>query len=391
MHEIVAIIKAYQEAVAAGKKTALATVVHVEGSSYRRPGARMLITEDAELTGSISGGCLEGDAFRKALHVILSGKPMLVTYDTADDDDAKFGMGLGCQGVIQVLIEPLQDERGKAIVDLLVKATAKRQHAVLLTLFSIKDKRAPQYGSCFLYTEEGAETGEIPVLDQTIIRNEIELVTKQQQSSFSKHEIGTEEIIVFAEYIQPPVSLVIIGAGNDVIPLVKMAEILGWQSTVIDGRPMYASKERFPMPSCMVVHAKADHILEHVTIDRQTVFVLMSHNYNYDLSILKALLDKDLLYIGVLGPHKKMKMMMDELAGEGITLSEKQLEGIHGPVGLNIGAETAEEIAVSIIAEIQATVAAADAAPLRNKQDAIHQRAGLTIKPVTDSSSALVS
>lgn len=385
MHEIVAIIQAYQEATAAGKKTALATVVHVEGSSYRRPGARMLITEEAELTGSISGGCLEGDAFRKALHVILSGKPMLVTYDTADEDDAKFGMGLGCQGVIQVLIEPLQGARGEAVIDLLVKATASRQKSVLLTLFSIRDKRAPQYGSCFLMTEQGDEWGEIPVLDTTTVRAELKLVMDEHKSSFSRYESGEEVIIAFAEFIQPPVSLVVIGAGNDVIPLVKMAEILGWQSTVIDGRPMYASKERFPMPSCQVLHAKADHILTHVTIDSRTVFVLMSHNYNYDLSILKALLDKEVLYIGVLGPHKKMRMMMEELANEGIRLSQAQLEAVHGPVGLNIGAETAEEIAVSVIAEIQAKITLSNAGPLREKEDAIHQRADLIIKATSSS------
>lgn len=385
MHEIVAIIKAYQQATAASKKTALATVVHVEGSSYRRPGARMLITEEAELTGSISGGCLEGDAFRKALHVILSGKPMLVTYDTADDDDAKFGMGLGCQGVIQVLIEPLQGERGEAIVDLLKKATASRQKSVLLTLFSIQDKRAPQYGSCFLLTEQQEAFGEIPLLDRTAVINELKQAMELNKSSFCKYENEAAEIIAFTEFIQPPVSLVIIGAGNDVIPLVKMAEILGWQSTVIDGRPMYASKERFPMPSCMVVHAKADHLLEHISIDDRTVFVLMSHNYNYDLTILKSLLNKEVSYIGVLGPHKKMKMMMDELAGEGIVLSKPQRDAIHGPVGLNIGAETAEEIAVSIIAEIQSKLTSSNAEQLRTKQDAIHHRADLVIKAASPS------
>lgn len=380
MHEILAIIRAYHEASAAGKKTALATVVHVEGSSYRRPGARMLITEDAQLTGSISGGCLEGDAFRKALHVILSGKTMLVTYDTADDDDAKFGMGLGCQGVIQVLIEPLQGEEGKAIIDLLSKATASRQPSTLLTLFSIQDKKAVQYGSCFLLTEEGREYGAIPFLDDAMVRKELSLVMAQQKSTFCKLAQEATEWIAFTEYIQPPVSLVIIGAGNDVIPLAQMAEIVGWQTTVIDGRPMYASKERFPMPSCQVLHAKATQILDHVTIDSRTVFVLMSHNYNYDLGILRALLNKNIHYIGILGPHKKMKMMMDELAEEGIILSEQQKEAIHGPVGLDIGAETAEEIAISIIAEIQSKLSAATATSLRTKEDAIHSRIDLMIK-----------
>src|SRR6186713_3688909 len=104
MKEIKDIIAAYRMAQEQGKQAALATVVHVEGSSYRRPGARMLITDDGQLTGAISGGCLEGDALRKALLVMAQQKPMLVTYDTMDDDDAKFGVGLGCNGIIQVLL-----------------------------------------------------------------------------------------------------------------------------------------------------------------------------------------------------------------------------------------------------------------------------------------------
>ena len=382
MHEIISIIKSYQQAVAEGKKTALATVVHVEGSSYRRPGARMLITEDAEITGSISGGCLEGDAFRKALHVILSDKAMLVTYDTADEDDAKFGMGLGCQGVIQVLIEPLQGERGVTIMELLQKATASRQYASLVTFFSMSDKKAPQYGSVYLYAENNQSFGELPIVSKDMIDAEARQVIEQRRSSFKKYLIGQHEIIVFTELIQPPVSLVVVGAGNDVIPVVKMAEMLGWQSTVLDGRPMYASRERFPMPSCQVFHSKADQILERVQIDARTVFVLMSHNYNYDLAVLKVLLNYPITYIGVLGPHKKMKMMMDELAENGIELTAAQKEAIHGPVGLHIGAETAEEIAVSIIAEIQAKLTSTDTRPLKEKQDAIHRRTDLVIESI---------
>lgn len=380
MHEIISIIKAYQQAVEAGKKTALATVVHVEGSSYRRPGARMLISEDAEITGSISGGCLEGDAFRKALHVILSDKAMLVTYDTADEDDAKFGMGLGCQGVIQVLIEPLQGEKGAAIIQLLQKATASRQYASLVTFFSMSDKKAPQYGSVYLRSEKNESFGALPLVSKDTIDAEAKLVIEQRKSSFKKYVIDQQEIIVFTELIQPPVSLVVVGAGNDVIPVVKMAEMLGWQSTVLDGRPMYASRERFPMPTCQVFHSKAEQILDRVQIDARTVFVLMSHNYNYDLAVLKVLLQHPLTYIGVLGPHKKMNMMMADLAESGIHLTDIQKEAIHGPVGLHIGAETAEEIAVSIIAEIQAKLTATDTRPLKEKQDAIHRRSDLIIE-----------
>src|ERR1700710_1994196 len=147
MKEIMDIVAAYQNAVKHHKKTALATVVLVEGSAYRRAGARMLITEDGQLTGAISGGCLEGDALRKARMVIMQQEPMLVTYDTMDDDDAKFGVGLGCNGIIHILIEPIDDSQTNPIT-LLKAVIASRGYSVLVTLFSIENRKAPQPGSC---------------------------------------------------------------------------------------------------------------------------------------------------------------------------------------------------------------------------------------------------
>jgi xanthine dehydrogenase accessory factor len=160
MKEAEDIIKAYNEAVLAGKKTALATVVHVDGSSYRRPGARMLITEDGILTGAISGGCLEGDALRKALLVIMQQQSMLVTYDTSDEDDAIIGLGLGCNGIIQVLIEPLQAGNADNPISLLKIITGQRKKAALVTLFCLADKKNPQPGTCLLLMEDGNLLGD---------------------------------------------------------------------------------------------------------------------------------------------------------------------------------------------------------------------------------------
>src|ERR1700712_4716920 len=152
MKEIIDIVAAYDKAVKAQKKTALATVVLVEGSAYRRAGARMLITEDGQLTGAISGGCLEGDALRKARMVILQQEPLLVTYDTMDDDDAKLGVGLGCNGIIHILIEPINDGQTNPVT-LLKAVIASRSYAVLVTVFSLADRKARQPGSCLCLTE----------------------------------------------------------------------------------------------------------------------------------------------------------------------------------------------------------------------------------------------
>jgi xanthine dehydrogenase accessory factor len=383
MTEIQSILQAFDKATEAGKKVALATVVHVDGSSYRRPGARMLITEDGEFTGSISGGCLEGDALRKALLAIHSSKTMLVTYDTSDEDDAKFGMGLGCNGIIQVLIEPLPGANEFRVIDLLRKAYESRQKAGLVTLYSLKDKRGPQPGSCFLLNDNGEYSGEIPFSLKELVMKEAMDVVKKQKSSFKKYQINNQEIIAFTEIILPAVSLVIIGGGNDVIPLVKMADILGWQTVVADGRPMYADKERFPVPSCQVFYSKAEDVLQNIAVDDRTVFVLMSHNYNYDLSVLRALLKRQVAYIGILGPKKKLTMMIEELENDGIVLTPRQREVIHGPVGLNIGAETAEEIAISIVGEIKSVLSSSIPESLRNREDTIHLRSDLTIENVS--------
>ena len=372
MKEIREIIKAYDAAMQAGKKSALATVVHLNGSSYRRPGARMLVTDEGELTGTISGGCLEGDALRKAMMVLSQQKSKLVTYDTNDEDDATIGIQLGCEGVIQVLFEPINASNPDNPIQLLRKAVAIRQKAVLVTLFSLEDKRNEQPGTCLLMEENGNISGAIPYPElQKSIMEDINTVMHLQASSFKNYTGENFSFTTFIEFLQPPVSLVIIGAGNDALPMMQIADTIGWDVRVIDGRSTHAKPERFAS-ACQVLVSKPEKVLEHITIDQQTAFVLMTHNYNYDLAMLKALVFQNVTYIGLLGPKKKLDKMIDEMRDEGFHIDEDQLKKIYGPVGLEIGAETAEEIALSIIAEIKAVLAGKPGRSLREKQDVIH-------------------
>ena len=372
MKEIREIIKAYDAAMQAGKKSALATVVHLNGSSYRRPGARMLVTDEGELTGTISGGCLEGDALRKAMMVLSQQKSKLVTYDTNDEDDATIGIQLGCEGVIQVLFEPINASNPDNPIQLLRKAVAIRQKAVLVTLFSLEDKRNEQPGTCLLMEENGNISGAIPYPElQKSIMEDVNAVMHLQASSFKNYTGENFSFTAFIEFLQPPVSLVIIGAGNDALPMMQIADTIGWDVRVIDGRSTHAKPERFAS-ACQVLVSKPEKVLEHITIDQQTAFVLMTHNYNYDLAMLKALVFQNVTYIGLLGPKKKLDKMIDEMRDEGFHIDEDQLKKIYGPVGLEIGAETAEEIALSIIAEIKAVLAGKPGRSLREKQDVIH-------------------
>jgi xanthine dehydrogenase accessory factor len=380
MKEIREIIKAYDAAVQAGKKSALASIVHLNGSSYRRPGARMIVTDDGQLTGAISGGCLEGDALRKALMVLQQQQSKLVTYDTSYEDDAAVGIQLGCAGIIRVLFEPINPGNQHNPIQLLRKTIAFRQNSVLVTLFSPGDKKNEQPGTCLLVEENGNISGTMPYPElYHILMKDVHQSMEHQLSSFKNYVGKKFSLTAFIEFLQPSVSLVIVGAGNDAIPLMEIANTIGWDVRVADGRSTHAKPQRF-LSACQVVLSKPEKVLEQIPVDDQTVFVLMTHNYNYDLSMLRTLLARKVKYIGMLGPKKKLDRMLDELCNDGMELTKEQLNSIYGPVGLEIGAETAEEIALSIIAEIRAVLSGKSGRSLRQKQDMIHSGRNTTIE-----------
>jgi xanthine dehydrogenase accessory factor len=371
MKEVLDIVAAYNEAAKQGKKTALATVVLVEGSAYRRAGARMLITEDGQLTGAISGGCLEGDALRKARMVILQQEPMLVTYDTMDDDDAKLGVGLGCNGIIHILIEPIYNHPENP-VNYLKEIFANRGNAVLVTLFSIENKKGYQPGTCLYatdsYTILNAGLNGSPFKNTLV--EDVKRVMQNHQSETLNYDDGTP-FTGFVEYVKPLISMVIVGAGNDAIPLTKIAAVLGWNITVIDGRNNYAVADRFPLANRIIV-SKPENILPQLDLNEWTAFVLMTHNYTYELTLLKQLLPLNLSYVGVLGPKKKLERMVAEIEDGGLMITEDQLRSVYGPVGLDIGSESAEEIALSIVAEIKAVLSSRKGHSLKYKPTPIH-------------------
>jgi xanthine dehydrogenase accessory factor len=372
MKELQDIVSAFDKAIEQGKQTALATVVHVEGSSYRRAGARMLITEDGQLTGAISGGCLEGDALRKARLVMTQNKPMLVTYDTTDDDDAKFGVGLGCNGIIHILIEPIFADKQNNPIILFKQFLSKRQPVVLITIFSMDDKQAAQPGTCLILTDQEELQGFFPDEDIKDALLEDARDVLKNGNSVTKTYLYGDKFTCFIELLQPTVSLVVFGAGNDAIPMVQLADVLGWHVTLIDGRANYAVPGRFPLAKRIII-AKPEQALTQINIDSRTIFVLMTHNYNYDMAMLKQLLPLALTYVACLGPKKRLNRMLDELREEGLNITEQQLQSIYGPAGLDIGSETSEEIALSIISEMQAVLKKRNGTPLREKA-VIHNR-----------------
>jgi xanthine dehydrogenase accessory factor len=380
MKELQDIIKRHDTANENNLKSALVTVVHLDGSSYRRPGARMLVNEDGIITGAISGGCLEGDAQKKALFTISEQKNVLFTYDTSKEDDSEMGIHLGCEGLIQVLFEKIDTEKVDNPIELLRKALSVRQKAVVVTLFDLDNKEKEQLGTCLMLQEDGSISGNIPLSQfENSILNDLTEVMNNEESVFKKYKSGQESVTAFFEFIHPPVSLVVLGAGNDAIPLMKFADVLGWDFRIIDRRDTHANKERFPLASQTLV-ANPDVALNYISYDKRTFFVLVTHSYKCDYYFLKSLCDADVPYVGILGPKKKLNRMLGELKEGGEHLNEIKISTIFSPTGLDIGAETPEEIALSIIAEIQAVLKDKKGGMLTLKDEVIHSRDSLAIQ-----------
>lgn len=370
MKELQDIVNAFHTAHSRGEKTAVATVVLVEGSSYRRAGARMLITENGQLTGVISGGCLEGDALRKARLAIHQQKPMLVTYDTSDEDDAQIGVQLGCNGIIHILIEPILPNEANNPINLFTHFLSKREMGVMITIFNVAYKLKPQFGTCLFMGQSGETMGSLPDgIGSTIIDDA--LCVLENGDAAVKTYSYQNEYTCFIELLQPVISLVVVGAGNDAIPLTQMAKILGWQVILVDGRPNYNTQERFPQVDQHII-AKPAEVLNQLITDSRTVFMLMTHNYNYDQELLSYLLQLQLPYIGMLGPKKRLGRILSAI--EEKHAIRRNAEHVYGPAGLDIGSESPEQIALSILSEIQAVLSNRNAAPLKKKA-VVHDRA----------------
>ncbi|MFZ9981675.1 MAG: XdhC family protein [Cyclobacteriaceae bacterium] len=370
MQEIKAILEMYHASESRGMKKALATVVHVRGSSYRRPGARMLVLEDGSITGAISGGCLENDALRKARLAMATDAPRLVVYDTSNEEDASIGVQLGCNGVITVLFESLSDEKDPKIT-LLENILKTREPSAVVTMF-YGEKQDQHPGTCVVINSNEYFSVVFPDLNFEKLRELAARSLREQCSlNFKLPDRNGKELNTLVEFIPPPVSLVIAGAGNDAVPLIRIADTLGWDSQIVDGRHTHLSSGRFP-PACQIRLAKPEQVLETIQPDSWTAFVLVTHNYQYDKDLLKYLLPLNVPYIGILGPKKKMERMLWELREEGTEITEEMLMKVFGPTGLEIGAEHPSEIALSVMAEIQAVINRKAGGFLRNKTDVIH-------------------
>ena len=367
MKEIKTIVEAYTTIDFNKNRAALATVVRVEGSSYRRTGARMLVKDDGTYLGGISGGCLEGDALRRCRMAIDSNAPSIITYDTTQDDGYQIGAGLGCNGVIDVLFTPLNEADGKNPVKQLSTFTEIRESKVLVTVTSQNNSSVKQ-GDTFLFVDDFHFKNEFPDRNFTgEILQVIHDVMESQVSLSSVHANVEKELKLFVEVIQPVIHLVVYGGNYDIYPLMRIAKELGWKISLVTNtskadKLMYA------------IATEVYHINGVTTpdFDDRTAAILMTHDYKKDKLQFEELLKTRAGYIGILGPRKRADKIFNEIADSGIEISEKDHKRIFAPCGLDIGANTPEEIALSIVAEIKAHFTGRSGTALKLRESSIH-------------------
>jgi xanthine dehydrogenase accessory factor len=311
----------------------LATLVRAEGSSYRRPGAHLLITSDGEYAGAISGGCLEAEIVRKASWMVRDGA-IVERYSTLFDDTAEIPFGLGCGGVVDLLIEPATTPECAAFISAM--------EASLSGATSIVATWLPQ-NSHPLRRAIWSAAGEI------IFRsNELE---EHDPATLAASDFSTESGI-YIEHLRCPLRLFVLGAGNDAKAVVKMASLLGWRVTVADGRAQLARSERFPEAEDVI----ATNSVTDLGLTCEDAAIVMTHSYEQDRALLTGLLRGDAIpgYIGLLGASHRSSLLVSEAATTlGCSVAEC-CERVWAPVGLDLGGDGAEAIALAVVAEVQA-------------------------------------
>ena len=379
MRETAQILDLWKQCQESGESVVLATVVRTRGSSYRLPGARLLLTPTGARAGSVSGGCLEDDLLKKAWWLTRNG-PVIRRYDTTPEGEiATGGFGLGCNGIIHVLLE-----QNPSVLTLIREVATRRRPAVIAHLIAPESRAGERLtldtagerltldtaGERLTLDTDGVAASN---LSDARLSPSLESKARERLSSPASETILLDGSEFFIETLAPAVRLLVFGAGDDAVPVTEMANFLGWEVFVLDGRSHYARAEKFPRAKGVMVYQPAEPEFLSL-IDPWTVVVLMSHSYSQDLSALKHLAARPPHYLGALGPRKRTEQLMSDAGLD----SGRLAPSLHAPMGLDIGADGPEQVALSVIAEIQAALNGRAGGPLRQRAGSIHAPEGET-------------
>jgi len=310
----------------------LGTVIATEGSTYRKPGAMILIASDGSYCGLISGGCLEADLAAHAASVFTDGVPRKISYDLNHADDFSWGLGLGCDGAIHLLLQRLDAEDGFGFLEKLDQIWRVKNRG-LLSLVTSSDNPDHLVGSFTLRCGE-----DIP--------NAHAKPRRFWQDSIETSNGEVKQLLI---PITPPTALLICGAGHDALPVARLAVEMDWDCTLVDHRSGFARADRFP-EACSVLEIPASELGSSLSLDQYDATIIMSHHLDHDRNYLEQTIAAEIPYIGLLGPRARRDRLINEVGAQG----DAKGTHIHGPAGLDIGAEMPKSIALAIIAEIHA-------------------------------------
>ena len=337
------------ERLAAGGVAVLASLLKVAGSAYRGPGARMLVLPDDTAVGAISGGCLEKDIVAHAARLRAARAPQLVSYDLTADDDAPWGLNMGCAAKLDVLLEPVEAGTIPDWLRAALAATRAREPIVVATVLTAPAGDPPT-GTRLLVHSDGRSVGSVPGALGGSLRTDALRVLREERSDAVEYPRPGGGTSAFVEFLAPPIAVAAFGDGADADLLARLATSLGWLGRVV-------RKD------------EADG-----SLDDRTAAIVMTHNYARDRELLGRLVASHARYIGVLGPRPRTRRLLDELAAEGAGPNDVQRLRIYAPAGLNLGADTPEEVALAILAEVRAVFSGRAGGPLRDRAGPIHDR-----------------
>lgn len=352
------------------RRAVLATVVGVEGNAYRRPGAKMVIADEGDGVGSITAGCLEDEVLALAEDVIGDGRPRLETFDLTGDDDV-WGLGVGCNGVIDILLEPL-DSSYRPVVD----AYESGRDIAVLTVLEGTSTDAEQGDRVYATPDGSGLSLSAPDWPDWLV-DKLDGATAELLETDTSDTLGfdhqDETVTVFVDSVTAPPNLVIFGTGHDVAPVADLTSQVDFRVTVAGFRGATATEERFPEADRVVSTSPAD-VREALALDKNTYAVIMTHNFIDDRLTLEELLESPVAYIGLLGPRERFEEIRKECRAAGREFTEAELDRIYTPVGLDLGGGTPFHIAQSIAAELTAVRFERKPKHLTQREGHIHER-----------------
>jgi xanthine dehydrogenase accessory factor len=358
--ETAEILSRLAELTAAGERAALATVVHIVGSAYRRPGAKFLIEETGDTLGSVSGGCLEADVREVAEAVLETGRPSLRHYRSGTDEDVVWGLGLGCNGLVDVFVQPATADPLAALSGRLRELLAGDSPFALATMVD----GAEDLGATLVVGPDGTVHGSLGSADVD------RLTVEQARSLMPASRSGVQTIAgrgIFVEVLPPPPHLVVCGAGDDARPLVAYAADAGFRVTLVDHRPALLEPAWFPQASLLLV-VRPEEAAIALPRAARSLAVVKTHSLTHDREWVRRLLAAGLPYVGVLGPRQRTETILRDVGAE----NPADTERVFGPVGLDLGADGPRQVALAIVAELLAFTAQREPRHLCERREAIH-------------------